>query len=102
MGPAAGIASVRGVKQVPISENLHNDIEEIPISEPVLQARIDALAAVITEDYRRQNLLLLGILKGAVMFMADLSRRLSIPHEMDFMAISSYGNTTESSGVVRI
>src|SRR5262249_31077139 len=53
-------------------------------------------------DYRAKDLLLLGILKGAVMFMADLSRRLSIPHEMDFMAISSYGNSTESSGVVRI
>jgi hypoxanthine phosphoribosyltransferase len=87
---------------VPISENLHDDIEEILIGESALQARVGDLAAAIAEDYRGTNLLLLGILKGAVMFMADLSRHLSIPHEMDFMAISSYGNTTESSGVVRI
>ena len=87
---------------MPISGNLHDDIEEVLIGEPVLQARIGDLASAINEDYRGKNLLLLGILKGAVMFMADLSRLLSIPHEMDFMAISSYGNTTESSGVVRI
>src|SRR5262249_11427688 len=91
-----------GVKKVLISENLHDEMEEALISEEVLQARVAGLAEAIGVDYRGKDLLLLGILKGAVMFMADLSRRLSIPHEMDFMAISSYGNTTESSGVVRI
>ncbi len=85
-----------------ISSSMHDDIEEILISEPVLQARIAALAAAIQEDYSGRQLLLVGILRGAMMFMADLARHLDMPLEMDFMAISSYGSATESSGVVRI
>jgi hypoxanthine phosphoribosyltransferase len=81
---------------------MHNDIEEILISEEVLQARIASLASAIAQDYKSKDLLLLGILKGAIMFMVDLSRHLSMPLEIDFMAISSYGDATESSGVVRI
>lgn len=92
----------RGKSTVPISANMHDDIEEILISEAALQRRIAELAAIVNEEYRGKDLLLLGILKGAVMFMVDLSRHLHIPLDMDFMAISSYGNTTESSGVVRI
>lgn len=92
----------RGKLTVPISANMHDDIEEILISEAALQRRIAELAAIVNEEYRGKDLLLLGILKGAVMFMVDLSRHLHIPLDMDFMAISSYGNTTESSGVVRI
>ena len=88
--------------RVPISSSMHEDIEEILISEPVLQARIAALAAAIQEDYAGRPLLLVGILRGAMMFMADLARQLDMPLEMDFMAISSYGSATESSGVVRI
>lgn len=87
---------------MPISANMHDDIEEILISEAALQRRIAELAAVVNEEYRGKDLLLLGILKGAVMFMVDLGRHLHIPVDMDFMAISSYGNSTESSGVVRI
>ena len=90
-------------KQVPtLGDGLHDDIEVTLISEPVLQARIEALARAIEADYAGKNLLLVGILRGAIMFMADLARRLSLPVEMDFMAISSYGDATESSGVVRI
>jgi hypoxanthine phosphoribosyltransferase len=81
---------------------MHDDIEEVLISEPVLQARIASLAAAIQEDYAGRDLLLVGILRGGVMFMADLARQLDMPLEMDFMATSSYGTATESSGVVRI
>ena len=85
-----------------LSSSMHDDIEEILISEPVLQARIAALAGAIQEDYAGRQVLLVGILRGAMMFMADLARHLDMPLEMDFMAISSYGSATESSGVVRI
>jgi hypoxanthine phosphoribosyltransferase len=82
--------------------SIHNDIEEVLISETVLQTRIAELGRVISGEYRGTDLILLGILRGAVMFMADLARQLAMPLELDFMAISSYGNSTESTGVVRI
>jgi hypoxanthine phosphoribosyltransferase len=85
-----------------ISRDIHKDIEEVLISEATLQARVTELAALISRDYVEKDIILLGILRGAVMFMADLARQLAIPLELDFMAISSYGNSTESSGVVRI
>lgn len=85
-----------------ISSNMHDDIEETLISEADLQARVRELAAAIQRDYAGKDLVLLGILRGAIMFMTDLARHLSMPLNMDFMAISSYGNATESSGVVRI
>ena len=81
---------------------MHDDIEEVLITEEVLRARINELAAVIADDFAGKVPLLIGILKGAVMFMVDLARALPLPTEMDFMAISSYGNSTESTGVVRI
>jgi hypoxanthine phosphoribosyltransferase len=81
---------------------MHQDIEEVFISEQALQARVGDLARTISADYAGKSLLLVGILKGAIMFMCDLARQLTIPIEMDFMAISSYGNSTESTGVVRI
>ena len=67
-----------------------------------LNRRIRELAAEVSQDYEGKNLLLLGILKGAVFFLSDLMRELAIPAEIDFMAISSYGSATKSSGVVRI
>jgi len=67
-----------------------------------LRQRIRAIAAEINEDYAGKNLLLVGVLKGAVFFLADLMRQLDIDCELDFMAVSSYGSSTESSGVVRI
>jgi hypoxanthine phosphoribosyltransferase len=77
-------------------------VSEILIDEDVLQRRIAELGDEISADYRGRDLLLLGVLKGAVFFMSDLMRRLTIPCEIDFMAISSYGASTDSSGVVRI
>jgi hypoxanthine phosphoribosyltransferase len=81
---------------------LERGVEEILIDEETLQARIRELGAEISSDYAGRDLLLVGVLKGAVFFMADLMRELSVPCEIDFMAISSYGAATDSSGVVRI
>ena len=77
-------------------------VEEVLIEEDALQARIAELGREISDDYRGRDLLLIGVLKGAVFFMADLMRRIEVPCEVDFMAISSYGAGVDSSGVVRI
>jgi hypoxanthine phosphoribosyltransferase len=77
-------------------------VGEILIGEEELQARIRELGAEISADYQGKELLLVGVLKGAVFFMADLMRAISVSCEIDFMAISSYGASTDSSGVVRI
>ena len=77
-------------------------VAEILIEADELQRRIAELGEEISVDYHGRDLLLLGVLKGAVFFMSDLMRRLTIPCEIDFMAISSYGASTDSSGVVRI
>ena len=81
---------------------LERGVGEILIDEETLQARIVELGAEISSDYGGRDLLLVGVLKGAVFFMADLMRELTVPCEIDFMAISSYGAATDSSGVVRI
>ena len=77
-------------------------VGEILIEEDRLQERIRELGRELSQDYAGRELLLVGVLKGAVFFMADLMRNLSVPCEIDFMAISSYGAATDSSGVVRI
>ena len=81
---------------------LERAVSEVLIDERALLARIDELGDEISADYAGRDLLLIGVLKGAVFFMADLMRRLTVPCEIDFMAISSYGAATDSSGVVRI
>ncbi|HUR50801.1 MAG TPA: hypoxanthine phosphoribosyltransferase [Mycobacteriales bacterium] len=80
----------------------HADISEVLVSEQEIQDRIATLAKSIDEDYRGKELMLVGVLKGAVMVMADLARALETPVSMEFMAVSSYGSSTSSSGVVRI
>jgi hypoxanthine phosphoribosyltransferase len=77
-------------------------VAEVLIEEEALRDRIAELGAEISADYAGKNLLLVGVLKGAVFFMADLMRHITVPCEVDFMAISSYGASTDSSGVVRI
>jgi hypoxanthine phosphoribosyltransferase len=77
-------------------------VGEVLIDAETLQARIRELGQEVSEDYAGRELLLVGVLKGAVFFMADLMRVLTVPCEIDFMAISSYGASTDSSGVVRI
>ncbi|MCT4661159.1 MAG: hypoxanthine phosphoribosyltransferase [Tissierellales bacterium] len=79
-----------------------NDIERVLLTEEDLKNKIAQLGEQISKDYQGEELLLLGILKGSVIFMSDLARSISIPVSMDFMAVSSYGDGTESSGVVRI
>jgi hypoxanthine phosphoribosyltransferase len=78
------------------------DLTEILITEEQIRSRIAELAREVERDYAGKDVLLIGVLKGAVMVMADLSRELRIPVTMDWMAVSSYGSGTQSSGVVRI
>jgi hypoxanthine phosphoribosyltransferase len=81
---------------------MHKDIAEILIPEEQLHAKIAELGEQITRDYSSKNLLLLGTLKGAVPFIADLARAIELPLEIDYMAVASYGDATQSSGIVRI
>jgi hypoxanthine phosphoribosyltransferase len=78
------------------------DIEDVLIDGPRIRQRLRELAVEIERDYAGQRLLLVGVLKGAFMVMADLARHLDLPVEVDFMAVSSYGSSTKTSGVVRI
>ena len=81
---------------------LERGVSEVLVEEEALRARVAELGEEISSDYEGRDLLLVGVLKGAVFFMADLMRRLTVPCEVDFMAISSYGAASDSSGVVRI
>lgn len=85
-----------------MTEPLHPDLVELVIGTSALQARVTELGAAIRADYAGRAPVLVGILKGAVVFIADLARALDLPVEIDFMAVSSYGNSTQSSGIVRI
>lgn len=81
---------------------MHTDVQEILFTEEAVQQRIRELGVEITRDYEGKNPLVIGILKGATLFMSDLVKRIEIPVQLDFMAVSSYGQSSESSGVVRI
>src|SRR3979411_2353642 len=81
---------------------LERAVTDVLIDQEALQHRIAELGEEISVDYAGRALLLVGVLKGAVFFMADLMRAMTVPCEIDFMAISSYGDSTDSSGVVRI
>ncbi len=84
------------------ADDMGDDLERVLLTEEEIAARVAELAVDIDRDYAGRDLLLVGVLKGAVMFMADLSRALTTDIDMDWMAISSYGSGTKSSGVVRI
>lgn len=77
-------------------------IGEVLVSTEDLERRVTELGAEISRDYAGKDLVMIGVLKGAVLFLADLMRELEVPCEIDFMAVSSYGSSTDSSGVVRI
>ncbi|HEU4913091.1 MAG TPA: hypoxanthine phosphoribosyltransferase [Actinomycetes bacterium] len=83
-------------------KDLGSELESVLISEEQIQHRLAEMAAEIDADYEGRDILLVGVLKGAVMVMADLARAIHSPVQMDWMAISSYGSGTKSSGVVRI
>ncbi len=85
-----------------MSTNLSEDLKEVLLTEEQIHTRLQEMAAEIDRDYRGKQVLLVGVLKGAVMVMADLSRLLHSEIQMDWMAVSSYGSGTKSSGVVRI
>src|SRR5215217_1376546 len=95
-GPGAGGHWARGVAMA------LQEIESVLLDEERVRQGVAELATRISEDYRELDLLLVGVLKGAVVLMADLCRALTIPHEVDFIATSSYGSATQSSGVVRL
>src|ERR1700760_390876 len=98
--PCPASSSIRRCKLS--ATELERAVTEVLIDEDELQRRIAELGAEISADYEGRDLLLVGVLKGAVFFLADLMRHLTVPCEIDFMAISSYGASTDSSGVVRI
>lgn len=84
------------------SSDMGNDLKNILVTEEQIQERLTEMAAQIDADYAGREILLVGVLRGAIMVMADLSRKLHTPVQMDWMAVSSYGSGTKSSGVVRI
>ena len=81
---------------------MKNDVQEILLSEEKIAFKIRELGKAISEDYAGKKLLIIGVLKGSVIFVSDLVRNISIPCEIDFMSVSSYGESAESSGIVRI
>lgn len=81
---------------------MHADIERIVLTEDEIRARIAELGDQVSRDYGDEPVLMIAVLRGAALFIADLARNVSSPVEIDFMAVSSYGSSTKSSGVVRI
>lgn len=81
---------------------MHPDVQEIILSEETIRQRVRELGEAVSRDYAGETVLLVAVLRGAALFIADLAREISVPIEMDFMAVSSYGSSTKSSGVVRI
>ena len=81
---------------------MSQDIERVLLSEEQLRQRVRELGEEISKEYAGKEILMIGVLRGAVMFMADLARAITVPVMIDFMAVSSYGTSTSSSGIVRI
>jgi hypoxanthine phosphoribosyltransferase len=84
------------------ASDIQNDLTDVLVTEEQIRAKLDEIAARVAEDYAGKDLLLVGVLKGAIMVMADFSRALPMSAPMDWMAVSSYGTGTKSSGVVQI
>lgn len=102
-GRMAGTSSNPSFHRLSGEMQVHeNDIEQVIISEEQIQQKTAEAGEQISNDYAGRDLLLVGVLKGAFVFMADLSRHIRLPMEFDFMAVSSYGAATQTSGVVRI
>lgn len=81
---------------------MHKDIQKVLISEEEIAKRVKELGKQLTEEYKGKDLLIVGILKGCMLYLSDLVRAIDLPLTMDFMVVSSYGSATKSSGVVRI
>jgi hypoxanthine phosphoribosyltransferase len=82
--------------------SLHQDIAKVLVDEVTIRKRVRELGDIINREYAHKDVLLVSVLKGSIIFMADLIRAITIPHEIDFMATSSYGTSVSSTGVVRI
>jgi hypoxanthine phosphoribosyltransferase len=93
---------VHGDQHTDVHHDIHQDIQEILISAEQITTRLAEIGAEITRDYAGRQVLLVGVLKGAFILMADLARHIDVPVDFDFMAVSSYGSATQTSGVVRI
>jgi hypoxanthine phosphoribosyltransferase len=93
---------VRELDEAPVGRDLIEDIDHILVSEQQLQEKIAQVGRQLTRDYAGKDLMLIGVLKGAIMFIVDLSRAIELPLTLDFMAVASYGASTETSGIVRI
>ncbi len=100
--PARPLEQVLEESQLELAPEVADDIQEVLITGAEIQAELIELAARLDEDYAGEEVLLVGILKGAFVLIADLARYLHIPVSIDFMAVSSYGSATRTSGVVRI
>ncbi|MGG7179026.1 hypoxanthine phosphoribosyltransferase [Clostridium paraputrificum] len=81
---------------------MRNDIKDVLFSEEEIIKKVKEMGEVISQNYKGKNLIVVGVLKGSVLFASDLIKNITVPCEIDFMAVSSYGNSTETSGVVRI
>ncbi|MFB6345165.1 MAG: hypoxanthine phosphoribosyltransferase [bacterium] len=82
--------------------NLHNDIREIILPQDEINSKVKQLGETITEDFHNHDILVVGVLRGCVTFISDLMREVELPLEIDFLAVGSYGKSSESSGVVRV
>lgn len=85
-----------------MKDNMREDVLRVLLSEEEIHAKVQEMGRKITEDYKNSNLMLVTVLKGAVVFMADIMRQIDVPAEIDFMVVSSYGSGVKSSGVVKI
>lgn len=83
-------------------DSIERDVAEVLVSKEEIMAAVERIGKAVTEDFRGENLIVIGILKGAFAFMADLIQAIDLPMEIDFMDVSSYGTSTTSSGEVRI
>jgi hypoxanthine phosphoribosyltransferase len=81
---------------------MERDIEEVLLSKSVIQQRVAEIGAQITDDYKNKDLVVVGVLTGSVLFLADLIRHINLPMELDFVSLSSYGQATKTSGEVRL
>ncbi len=85
-----------------MNDNMKDDVLRVLLSEDEIRAKVQEMGKKLSEDYKGKNLLLVTVLKGAVVFLADLMRQIDVPAEIDFMVVSSYGSGIKSSGVVKI
>ena len=90
------------LEEAPVGRDLRNDIDHILVSERELADKVAEMGRQLAREYAGKELMLIGVLKGAIMFIVDLARAIELPLTLDFMAVASYGASTETSGIVRI